>query len=122
MTWALTLAGRFRPLLLVPYWLAQLSGGFVGALLVRVGAGWAVEVRGPQAVTKLDEYNSIMGGATVLAPQDDWHQGLVLEAVLTLLLALTVLMCAADAAEGEPERVLAPLAVGLAVSLGVFGG
>ncbi|CAD5226535.1 unnamed protein product [Bursaphelenchus okinawaensis] len=105
VTLSVTLAGKLHPLLLVPYWLAQLSGGFVGALLVR-------------AVTTLDQYNTLVGGATIPAPGDHWHQNLVTELILTMILCQTVLMCAVD----TDKNVLAPLAIGLTVALDIFGG
>jgi glycerol uptake facilitator-like aquaporin len=37
VTFAVSLAGKMNPLLIIPYWIAQLTGGLTGALLVKVG-------------------------------------------------------------------------------------
>ena len=71
-----------------------------------------------------------MGGATILSG-DYWYQGLIAEAILTLILTtgtefliftnknvvLVVLMSAVD----TKDNVLAPLAIGLSVTLDIFG-
>jgi len=103
VTLAVTLAGRAHPYLLIPYWIVQLLGGLVGAILVR-------------ATTQIAEYERIMGGATILS-DDHWYQGLIAEAVLTVILTTVVLMCAVD----TKDNFLAPLAIGMAVTLDIFG-
>lgn len=67
-------------------------------------------------MTQLDEYSRIMGGATILSG-DYWYQGLIVEAILTLILTTVVLMSAVD----TNSNVLAPLAIGLSVTLDIFG-
>lgn len=52
-----------------------------------------------------------MGGATIMS-EDNWYQGLIAEAILTMILTTVVLMSAVDA----KENILAPLAIGLSVS------
>ncbi|KAH7726447.1 CRE-AQP-4 protein [Aphelenchoides avenae] len=104
VTLSATLAGKFRPLYLVPYWIAQLGGGFVGALLVR-------------AVTGKLQYERLQGGATLLSPGEEWYQGLIVETILTMILTQTILMTAVD----TEENLLAPLAIGLTLTLDIFG-
>ncbi|KAI6213517.1 hypothetical protein M3Y94_00159700 [Aphelenchoides besseyi] len=100
---AAALAGKLHPYLVLPYWIVQLLGGFIGACLVR-------------AVTQQTEFNAIMGGATILSPDDKWHQGLLAEAVLTFLLTFVVLNSAIDR-----DNVLAPLAIGFSLTICIFG-
>jgi len=85
------------------YWMAQLTGGFLGALLVR-------------AVTLKFEYDGFDGGATYLHLGDEWYQGLISEAMLTFILTQTVLMTACDTS----TNLLAPLAIGMCLSLDIF--
>jgi glycerol uptake facilitator-like aquaporin len=66
---------------------------------------------------KKAEFISIDAGATLLAGDDDWYQGLIVEAMLTLILTQTVLMSAVD----TNEQPLAPLAIGFTVALDIFG-
>ncbi|CAD5230742.1 unnamed protein product [Bursaphelenchus xylophilus] len=105
VTLTVALAGKLHALWVIPYWLAQLSGGFVGALLVR-------------AVFTLDEYDKVMGGATIPNTAALWYQSLITEIILTMILCQTVLMCAVDTS----KNVLAPLAIGMTVCLDILGG
>jgi len=104
VTLAVGLAGGIQRSLIIPYWLVQLAGGFVGALLVRV-------------VTQKMEYDSIIGGATIMPNSELWYQGSMVEAILTIFLTQTVLHCAV----GSKDNVLAPLAIGFTVALDIFG-
>ncbi|KAI1720509.1 major intrinsic protein domain-containing protein [Ditylenchus destructor] len=104
VTVSVTCAGKLHPILAIPYVIAQLLGGFVGALLVR-------------AATSQTEYDSIGGGATLLAKGDLWHQGLIVEVILTAILTQAVLNTAVDTS----DNMLAPLAIGMSVALDVFG-
>uniref|UniRef100_A0A914CXT7 Aquaporin-8 n=1 Tax=Acrobeloides nanus TaxID=290746 RepID=A0A914CXT7_9BILA len=85
------------------YWVGQLTGGFCGALLCR-------------AITLKDEYDTFDGGATYLHLGDDWYQGLISEAMLTFILTQTVLLTAVD----TDKNVLAPLAIGMCLTLDIF--
>uniref|UniRef100_A0A1I7Z9X6 Aquaporin n=1 Tax=Steinernema glaseri TaxID=37863 RepID=A0A1I7Z9X6_9BILA len=85
------------------YWAAQLSGGFMGAILVRV-------------VLNQDQYNLINGGATMLSQGFEWYQGLIAEFLLTFILTQCVLLTAVDTS----NNVLAPLAIGLTLTLDIF--
>ncbi|KAK0407611.1 hypothetical protein QR680_003492 [Steinernema hermaphroditum] len=85
------------------YWAAQLSGGFLGAIWVR-------------AILSQGQFNLINGGATVLAEGYMWYQGLIAEFLLTFILAQTVLLTAVDVS----SNVLAPLAIGLTLTLDIF--
>lgn len=118
MTFAVTLAGKMSPFLLPGYWVAQLFGGFVGSMLVR-------------ASLRQTEFVDMAAGATLLATDDRWYQlldtneivnilryqGFIVETILTMILTQTVLNAAVD----TDNNVLAPLAIGLTVSLDVFG-
>ncbi|KAI6170691.1 CBN-AQP-4 protein [Aphelenchoides bicaudatus] len=91
-------------LFMVPaYWAAQLLGGFVGSLIAR-------------ASLQKEEFAQIGAGATLLSPGELWHQGLIVETMLTLILTQTVLNAAVDTS----DNMLAPLAIGLTVALDIF--
>jgi glycerol uptake facilitator-like aquaporin len=69
-----------------------------------------------QACLQKSEFLSIGAGATLLDPNDLWHQGLIVEAMLTLILTQTVLNAAVD----TDDNMLAPLAIGFTVALDIF--
>ncbi|KAI6199749.1 hypothetical protein M3Y96_00659800 [Aphelenchoides besseyi] len=89
VSFAAALAGKLHPYLVLPYWIA---------------------------VTQKSEFDAIMGGATILSPDDKWYQGLLAEAVLTFLLTFVVLNSAIDR-----DNVLAPLAIGFSLTICIFG-
>lgn len=62
------------------------------------------------------QFLGIGAGATLLNSANYWYQGVIVEAMLTLILTQTVLNAAV-----ETNNMLAPLAIGLTVSLDIFG-
>lgn len=67
------LSGKINPLLVLPYWIAQLIGSFMGALLVRVSLNsnfFSIF----KAVTQAKEYDQIFGGVTLLGDDKIWYQ------------------------------------------------
>ncbi|CAD5225961.1 unnamed protein product [Bursaphelenchus okinawaensis] len=95
------MAGKLDALLLMPYVIAQLLGGCVGALLVVV-------------VTTEEQYHNILGGAT-MPGGNLWYQNVIVETMLTIALCNTVIMCAAD----TDTNMLAPLCIGFTVALDI---
>ncbi|TKR69358.1 hypothetical protein L596_021531 [Steinernema carpocapsae] len=104
VTLSAALARKMKWIEVPMYWAAQLAGGFVGALWVR-------------AILKRAQYVTIVGGATILTPGFDWYQGLIAEFFTTFILAQTVLMTAVD----TDHNLLAPLAIGLTLTLDIYG-
>uniref|UniRef100_A0A0N4ZKK7 Aquaporin n=1 Tax=Parastrongyloides trichosuri TaxID=131310 RepID=A0A0N4ZKK7_PARTI len=104
VTLALVLSKKCPPIYLLAYWPAQLLGGFSGGVLVR-------------AILNDKQYNSILGGATTLNMDNTWWQGLITECVLTVILTLVIVMVAAD----RENFSLAPIAIGLTLSLSILG-
>jgi len=92
----LAIAGRFPPRDVVPYWIAQLVGGFVAVLVMAI------------------VYSGDVTGALDTNPGsgiDDWA-ALVLEIVATSLFVMVVLTVATD--DRAPWKgVMAPLLIGL---------
>jgi MIP family channel proteins len=106
----LAIAGRFKSRDIIPYWIAQLVGGF-GAVLVM-----AIVYSGD--VT--DALDTVPGSGI-----DDWA-ALVLEIVATALLVMVVLTVATDE-RAAWNGVMAPLLIGLfiftaAVAVGPASG
>uniref|UniRef100_A0A7E4ZVC4 Aquaporin n=1 Tax=Panagrellus redivivus TaxID=6233 RepID=A0A7E4ZVC4_PANRE len=99
------LAGKLPPVLLPLYAGTQLLGGIAGAAICR-------------ACTTHKFYMSGIGGATLLNTDITWGEGLVTEIMLTAILVHVVLNTAVDTA----TNVLAPLAIGLTLSLDICGG
>uniref|UniRef100_A0A0N5CD89 Aquaporin n=1 Tax=Strongyloides papillosus TaxID=174720 RepID=A0A0N5CD89_STREA len=97
---SLALSGKFPFLHLLAFWPAQLLGGFTGSVLL-------------QAVLTQKQYDSIIGGATVLNLANTWWQGLITECILTFILTTVIVMTAAD----RKNFALAPLSIGMALSL-----
>jgi len=99
------LTGKIAPLNAIAYVIAQLLGGFVGGFLVR-------------AVLPGNVYYQIVGGATIVPDSTSWAQAFICEIVLTYILVNTVLISAVD----RSDNVLAPLAIGLSITLDIFAG
>ena len=110
VTAGLTVAGRFPPRDVVPYWIAQLVGGFVAVLVMAI-------VFSSNVTNALDTNP----GAAI----DDWA-ALVLELVATGLFVMVILTVATD--DRAPWKgVMAPLLIGLfiftaAVTVGPSSG
>ncbi len=96
VTLGLTTAKRFPASEVAPYWGAQLVGGLLAALLIRV------------------VFSSVVSKAMVTHPAANVSNGkaLVLEAVFTFLFVLVVATVATDA-RAPWNGVFAPLAIGL---------
>uniref|UniRef100_A0A914WWZ7 Aquaporin-8 n=1 Tax=Plectus sambesii TaxID=2011161 RepID=A0A914WWZ7_9BILA len=114
VTLGIALTGNIRPLTAVLYAGVQLLGGCFGALLVR-------------AVLSYDAYSTAAKGGETLLPHlfsdyndvagTEWWQGIMCEMILTFILVNSVLMTAVD----TDSNVLAPLAIGLSLTLDIFG-
>ncbi|XP_064618111.1 aquaporin-8-like [Liolophura sinensis] len=105
VTLGVFLSGGIKPLLAMAYVVAQLLGSLVGAGLVR-------------AVLPSTTFKAIGGGAHNLVQGVGPGQGIVCETLLTMTLVLAVLMCAVD----TDKNVLAPLAIGFAVTVDILAG
>ncbi|KAE9550508.1 hypothetical protein FO519_006282 [Halicephalobus sp. NKZ332] len=103
----ITLSGKMSPIHLPFYVVSQLLGGCVGALICRLCS------------TK-EMYTQGIGGATLMNASDayDWNQGLITEIMLTAILVTVILHTAVDTS----TNVLAPLAIGLTLSLDICAG
>uniref|UniRef100_A0AC35U1Y9 Aquaporin n=1 Tax=Rhabditophanes sp. KR3021 TaxID=114890 RepID=A0AC35U1Y9_9BILA len=104
VTLSLALSGKVKPYLVPLYWIAQLGGAFVGGVLVF-------------CVMNQTQYDQILGGSTIPNIANTWYQALIAEAILTAILTQTITMTAAD----TPDNILAPLAIGLSLSLSILG-
>lgn len=94
VTLGLTVAGKHDPKDVIPYWVAQLIGGFLAVLVV--GLAFSGD-----ATDALDTNPGI----------DDW-KALVLEIVATGLFLMVILTVATD--DGAPWKgIMAPLLIGL---------
>jgi aquaporin Z len=94
VTLGLTVAGKHDPKAVIPYWIAQLIGGFVAVLVVGLAFTG-------NATDALDTNPGI----------DDW-KALVLEIVATGLFLMVILTVATD--DGAPWKgVMAPFLIGL---------
>jgi aquaporin TIP len=108
ITFGFLITRRIKPALGVVYWLAQLGGGALGALLVRDllprAAGNAVHIGVPELGHGVD------GGA-----------GFVLEAIFTFFLVWVVFATAVD--PRGTFKSIAGLAIGLTITIDIlFGG
>jgi hypothetical protein len=70
-----------------------------------------------QVSTIPSDFEHLMGIALYAGYFPEWYQLLLTEWLLTTLFLLNFLMCSVDTS----ENLLAPLAIGLSVSLSVFG-
>ncbi|VDD94132.1 unnamed protein product [Enterobius vermicularis] len=103
VTTAVALCGKLKPLYAVLYVIAQLLGGFFGALIVR-------------AMTTRLQFHEILGGATVVSENYDWYQGFIAEIMTTYFLTQTVMLTAVDTS----TNVLASLAIGFTLTLDIL--
>uniref|UniRef100_A0A0N5ASX0 Aquaporin n=1 Tax=Syphacia muris TaxID=451379 RepID=A0A0N5ASX0_9BILA len=103
VTLAIALCGKIKIVHAVLYALAQLLGGFVGSLIVR-------------AMVTQSQFNTILGGATLVGDDYHWYQGFIAEIMSTFFLAQSVLMTAVDTS----SNILAPLAIGFTLTLDIF--
>ncbi|VDO27345.1 unnamed protein product [Haemonchus placei] len=103
VTWAVAAAGKM-PIYHVPfYWFAQLLGGFCGSLYSVL-------------IMTQKQLDGSYAGATLLNPDNKWWEGMMSEAVVTYFLCHTILLTAAD----TNTNILAPLAIGLTLSIDIL--
>ncbi|KAJ1361315.1 hypothetical protein KIN20_020532 [Parelaphostrongylus tenuis] len=102
VTIGIAAAGKLPPLDAVLYIIAQLLGGVLGSLMVRV-------------LLSYDQYVAIQGGATLVGSDVMWYQALIAEILTTYLLMQTILMTAVD-----ESTVLAPLAIGFTLIIDIL--
>ncbi|PAV57397.1 hypothetical protein WR25_12257 isoform D [Diploscapter pachys] len=144
ITWAVTAANRMPYWHLPFYFISQLLGGFCGALMSAVLQRHirkppavniseivkSIEMMGTafsnlqfelnhtaiEAILSSSQLTGTYAGATLLSPNNAWWEGLLSEALATYFLCHTVLMTAVD----TDSNVLAPLAIGLTLSIDIF--
>ena len=102
ITFAFFVTGRIAAALAVVYWVAQLAGGIVGALLLK----WLV----PGSHLGMVPHAPVVGGG----------KGFVIEAILTFLLVWAVWATAVD--PRGAFKSIAGLAIGLTITIDVFMG
>ncbi|KAM7262609.1 hypothetical protein ACFE04_000292 [Oxalis oulophora] len=103
VTFGALVGGRISTLLAIYYWIAQLLGAIVGALLLRLGTGGMRPM-----------------GFFVTSGVGELH-ALVLEIVMTFGLVYTVYATAIDPKRGS-LGIIAPLAIGLIVGANILVG
>ncbi|MEE6506782.1 hypothetical protein FKM82_007852 [Ascaphus truei] len=106
ITLAVVISGGLTPVLLVPYWICQLSGGILGALLAKGLADEASFVNRTGAACMVDSGSSVVRAVGV-------------EMSLTCLLILTVLMGALGDRSKTP---LAPFSIAFTLVAGILAG
>jgi len=106
VTLAVCLAGAVPPLTALFYVISQLLGGIIGSALTR-------------GVLSEDTFVNISGGAHALGETTTQGEGVLCEMLLTSVLVSVVLLTAVDPDTKSP---LAPLAIGLAVSVCILAG
>ena len=99
-------AGAIHPILAAMYVLAQLLGGVFGSLLTYGVLGY-------------DKFEQIWGGANALSDGVSVGEGIISEMMFTAILVTVVLFTAVDEITSS---ILAPLAIGFAVMIGVLAG
>ncbi|CAO2583153.1 AQP8 [Lemmus lemmus] len=102
-----TLIGGLNIMLLLPYWIAQLSGGLIGSALAKV-------------VSPKERFWNATGAAfAVVQEQGQVAVALGAEIILTVLLVLAVCMGAVNKKTKSP---LAPFSIGLSVTVDILAG
>ncbi|XP_019614846.1 PREDICTED: aquaporin-8-like [Branchiostoma belcheri] len=107
VTLGVTLAGGVNVLQGVCYVISQLLGGMVGAAFTK-------------AILPNGTYAGCSGGAHALGGGVSVPGAVLCETLLTMILVLTVLLAAVDSATSG--SALPPLAIGLAVLVGILAG
>ncbi|XP_042720554.1 aquaporin-8 [Lagopus leucura] len=104
---AIWLIGKMEHIMVIPYIIAQLCGGILGAALTK-------------AVAKSDNFNNSYGGAfEVIQRNEQIGAALGNEIIMTTFLLLVVCMTAVNA---ETKSNLAPVCVALTVVINVMVG
>ncbi|ESP03879.1 hypothetical protein LOTGIDRAFT_156476 [Lottia gigantea] len=106
VTLAIAICGEIKPLLAVCYFFSQIVGGMVGAAFTR-------------AVLPDSMYTQFGGGAHDLATTEHVGEAILCEMLLTTVLVLVILLVAVDP---RTKTELAPLAIGMAVTVDIFAG
>ncbi|XP_072838622.2 aquaporin-8 [Pogona vitticeps] len=101
------LVGGLNMMLVIPYWVAQLCGGLIGAGLARVMTVW-------------ERYENATGAAfTSIVSDDQLPAAVVGEIVMTMFLVMTVCMGAINEKTKSP---LAPFCIGFTVTADILAG
>ncbi|XP_062841126.1 aquaporin-8-like [Trichomycterus rosablanca] len=101
------LVGGLNVLLLVPYIVAQLCGGLIGASLAK-------------AISLPHNYYNASGGAfNIVQTQSQIEAAVIAEVVMTLFLTMSVCMSAVN---GKTRTLLGPFCIGLTVTASALGG
>lgn len=106
VTLGVVISGGLTPILLVPYWVCQLAGGMLGALLAKGLADETSFVNRTGAVCMLNSETSVGKAVGV-------------EIVFSFLLVLAVLM---GAVEERSRTPLAPYSIAFTVVTGILAG
>ncbi|XP_053552843.1 aquaporin-8-like [Bombina bombina] len=106
ITLAVAISGGMNPILLLPYWVVQLSGGMLGALLAK-------------GLAREEAFVNRTGAACMLGNESSLGEAIGVEIVGTFLLNLTVLM----GAIGDRSRTpFAPYSIAFTVIAGILAG
>ncbi|KAM7038893.1 aquaporin-8 [Acridotheres tristis] len=101
------LLGGLHITMLIPYWLSQICGGMIGAGLAK-------------AVAPREHFRNASGGAfSAITADEQVPAVLAAEIVLSSFLLLVVCM---GAINGRTRTPLAPLCIGLSVTVGILAG
>ncbi|XP_078610905.1 aquaporin-8-like [Branchiostoma floridae x Branchiostoma japonicum] len=107
VTMAITLSGGFQPILVIPYVIAQITGSITGAYFTK-------------AILPNATYALCNGGANSVGPGVTAGGAILCEVLITAFLVLIILMCGVDTE--YKQQPLPPLAIGLAVVVGILCG
>ncbi|XP_078612165.1 aquaporin-8-like [Branchiostoma floridae x Branchiostoma japonicum] len=107
VTLGITLAGGVTVLQGICYVISQLLGAMVGAAFTR-------------AIMPNATYAACSGGAHAIGGGVSITGAILCESILTMILVLTVLLAAVDSS--TTGKALPPLAIGLAVAVGILAG
>ncbi|XP_035695470.1 aquaporin-8-like isoform X5 [Branchiostoma floridae] len=107
VTLGITIAGGVTWLQGICYVISQLLGAMVGAAFTR-------------AILPNATYAACAGGTHAIGGEVSITGAILCESILTMILVLTVLLAAVD--PSSAEKALPPLAIGLAVLVGILAG
>eukprot|EP00058_Branchiostoma_floridae_P013710 XP_002599198.1 hypothetical protein BRAFLDRAFT_64447 [Branchiostoma floridae] len=107
VTMAITLAGDCNPILGIPYVIAQIAGAITGAYFTKF-------------IVPSTTYAQCLGGAHSVGPGVTAGGAILCEVLITAFLVLVILMSGVDTI--NKQNPLPPLAVGLAVVVGITCG
>ena len=114
VTFGFLVAGKIAPLTALAYWGSQLLGGIIGVLVLNIaftGGGDMTDLANAVESTNL--------GATALHGDVTPAMGILIEAALTFILVFVIFQVAVD--ENGPGMI-APLAIGMTITLGALMG